>query len=346
MRNKRLFLLLLMVATLSVIGGYAQSKYRILSLPPAINSVNEEFSGMTLWKNRLYLAPQYGDHKETKLDGAFNLYSINADSIGRVIDRKDTALTAYRTIKVYNLNLLPDSIKKYYEGFEAITITNNRVYLSIETTDTYAYCFLLKGTLDTVKNELHIDPKHYISLKRQLFITNAGFESVTYLPKENKLLAYYEFNATATGGIGFLIDPSFKKAPQKIKAPFLYFRITDIAATKNDRIYGINYFYNGDYNYYLDNKIVHRPEQRIKQTIPDLRDSLDRNPDYLKGKRTTYARIITLDNYKSTQWKQVAAFDGYKNNWEGIALYRKGALVVTDANRSSKQLNTFAYIEF
>src|ERR1700761_1895161 len=336
---------LLVLALILSITGYAQ-KYRAIQLPAAISGVNEEFSGMTMYNNRLYLAPQYGDHKETLLNGNFNLYSINADSIARVIDGKDAVLINYKTIRVLNLNELPDSVKKNYEGFEAITIVNNQVYLSIETTDTYDYCFLLKGTLDTINNLVHIDPKHFLSLKRQLYISNAGFESVTYLAKENKLLAYYEFNAASNGGTGFLIDTALASPPQKIKTPFLYFRITDIAATPNDRIYGINYFWNGDYNAYLNNKIVTKPEARIKQMIPSLRDSLDKNPAYLKGSHTTFARIVTLDNHKDSQWKQVATFDGDKNNWEGIALFKKGALIITDANRSSRQLTTFAYVEF
>lgn len=345
--HKHLGVFLLTAAiVLCAAHSYSQEKYKTIPLPKTINGVNEEFSGMAIWRHRLYLEPQYGSNKETRLDGDFNIYSISTDSINRVINGKDAALTTYKTLKVLNLNLLPDSVKKYYEGFEAITIVNGQVYLSIETTATYNYCFLLKGRLDVVKNQVSIDPQHYITLKRPLYINNAGFESVAYLPKENKLLAYYEFNASPGGGEGYLIDTSFKKPPQPIKTPFLYFRITDISATANGKLYGINYFWNGDYTNYLDNKTVTRPENRIKQIIPGLRDSLNKDPNYLKGENTTYARIISLNNYKDTQWKQVATFNGNKNNWEGLALFKRGALIITDANRSDKQLTSFAYIEF
>ncbi|MDB5156342.1 MAG: hypothetical protein JWR50_1049 [Mucilaginibacter sp.] len=324
--------------------AYSQVKYKNIPFPAGISSVNEEFSGMALWNNRVYLEPQYGDHKETKLDGDFNIYSIAADSINRVITGKDTALSTYKTLKVLNLDKLPDSVNKYYEGFEAITFTKNQVYLSIETNDKYDYCFVLKGSVDTVNNQIRIDPYNFATLKRPLYITNAGFESVTYLPKENKLLAMYEFNAADKSNTGFLIDTAFKDPPQKIKTPFLYFRITDITATKNDELYGVNYYYNGDYNSYLDNGIVSKPETAIKQTIPTLRDSLDKTPDYLK--HHTFARIVMRRNYKDLQWKQLITFDGYRNNWEGLTLFDKGALIVTDANRSSKQVSVLAYIEF
>ncbi|MEP6948031.1 MAG: hypothetical protein ABI863_02095 [Ginsengibacter sp.] len=325
---------------------YSQDNYRQIPLPVNINSVNEEYSGMTIWKSRLYLLPQYGSRKETKLDGDFFIYTISCDSVGGVIDRKDSGLTAYRSIKVNNLQKLPDSIKKYYEGFEAITIVNGKVFLSIETTDTYDSCYLLKGKLDTNKNEINIDPVIYAAIKRYPYIVNAGFESVTYLPQENKLLALYEYNGMTGGGIGFLIDTAFKKPLKKINAPFLYFRLTDITATSHDKIYGINYFWNGDYNYYLDNNLQRHEEENIKNSIPDLKKNLNADPGYLKKNSTCYARIIMIENYRNTKWKQVVSFECAKNNWEGLALFRKGALVITDANRSSHQATTLAYVSF
>ena len=327
--------------------AYGQGAYKNILLPKNINSVNEEFSGMAMYNNRLYLEPQYGDHKETKLNGDFYIYSIAADSIGRVIDGKDSLLTAYRTLSVKNLDKLPDSVKNDYEGFEALTIENNTAYLSIETHDSYEYCFLLKGTLDTVKNEIVIDPLNYVTLKRYLRIDNAGFESVTWLPKEKKLLAYYEFNGAPEGDHGYLIDTAFTQAPEKIETPFLYFRLTDITTTTDDKVYGINYFWNGDYNAYLNNNMLKDQEKNIQKSIPDLKNPIDNNPDYLKQKTTNYARIVMLNSRKDKHWKQVtSAFPAFKNNWEGIALYRKGALIITDANRSSKQLTTFGYVTF
>lgn len=342
--QKRILLFTLAIITLSAVIARAQNVYKNIPLPKDISGVNEEFSGMTIYGNHLYLEPQYGDHKETKLDGDFALYRILTDSIGRVIDGQDTALTAYKTISVKKLNLLPDSVKANYEGFEAISIVNNTVFLSIETDDKYAYCFILKGKLDTVKGEVTIDPVHFISLQRYPSISNAGFESVTYLPKENKLLAYYEFNAMPKGGCGYLIDTSFNKAPEQLKTPFLYFRITDIAAASNGHIYGINYFWNGDYNAYLNNDWVKNPEAAISKAIHELGGKLKADPGYLRN--NPYAAIVTLDSRKSKQWKYVRSFDGVKNNWEGIALYKKGALIVTDANRSSKQAERLVYVDF
>ena len=322
----------------------AQNKLKHIPLPEIINGVNQEYSGITQYKGRIYLLPQYGNHKETKTEGEFNIYSLLADSVNRVITAKDSSLSAYKTIKVKNLDKLPAIIKQNYQGFESITIVNGQVYMAMETPTMHYYCYLFKGVLDTVKNEINLEAKNYISLRRYPYIENAGFESVAYLPKEKKLLAYYEFNGMPDGGIGYLIDPSFKKSPQQIKVPFLYFRITDIATTKSDQIYGINYHYNGNYDEYLKNGILMNREDDIKKRVPDLKDKLTKSPEYLKN--NTYARIVTLKNYKDKQWKYVRDFESERDNWEGITLFNNGALIITDANRSAKQLSTLGYIEF
>jgi hypothetical protein len=341
-----LFWPVLTALTLLALSSPAQKNYKVIPLPQAINSINEEFSGMSLYENRLYLLPQYGSHKESKLDSAFNIYSLNIDSVSRVIDGKDTALSAFKIIRVRNLDQLPDSVKAYYEGFEAIVVLKDQVFLSIETNDKYDYCFILKGKLDKKTGQIFIDPSHFTSLKRYPYIKNAGFESLTYLPAQNKLLTIYEFNGMENGGQAYLIDTTLKKVPERISVPFLPFRITDIQATDKGKIYGINYYYNGDYEAYLDNDILRHQEEHLKRLVPDLRDSLNQNPDYLREKTTYYARIVTLENYKETNWKAVTSFDPKKNNWEGISLFRKGALTITDANRSKKQFTTLAYFDF
>ncbi len=338
------FIYLLVVIFILCMGKrtFGQGNYKILPLPSAINTINQEFSGMAWHNNRLYLLPQYGDHKETKLKGSFYIYSIRADSISRVIDGKDTSLTAFTTISVENLNLLPDSVQLFYQGFEAITIVNNQIFLSIETNDTSKYCFLLKGVLNTAKNKITIDPMHLITLEKYPRIKNAGFESLTWLPIEEKLMAVYEFNALAGGGRGYFIDSSFAHAPQKISTPYTPFRITDIAA-KGSRLYAINFYWNGDYDSYLKGQVS---ATAIKKLAPDLKVPLNRDSYYLQKQTTFYARIFSMRGYRSKKWKQLRAFDGVQSNWEGLVLFRKGALVITDANRNKKQVTRLSYLEF
>jgi hypothetical protein len=340
--KRKLLLIVSLIIVCSVANG--QSKYKTIPLPPALRGINQEFSGMAQLGNRIYILPQYGSSKETGLDGNFDMYSFRADSISRVIDGKDTALTSFNVLKVRNLDKLPGFIKKTYQGFETLTFLGNSVYMAIETADTAANCYLVRGVIDPTKNEINIDHKNYLALKRPFYISNAGYESITWLPGINKLIAFYEFNAAADGSMAYLIDTSLTKAPELIKTPFLYFRNTDAVTASNGGIYAINYYWDGDYEKYLDNGIVQNTVRDIIRAVPALKDSIAKNPNYLKTH--TLARIIYLKNYRKKKWKQVAVFDGFRNDWEGITLFKKGALVIADANRSTKQITRLAYIKF
>ncbi|WP_157799027.1 hypothetical protein [Mucilaginibacter auburnensis] len=329
---------------LASLATHAQSKFKVIPLPLKLNDVNQEFSGMARLGDRIYILPQYGYHKETALDGEFEMYSIKADSISRVLAGADTVITAYRTLKVRGLEKLPAEVKQMYQGFETLTFVGQYAYIAIETADIAANCYLIRGVVDTANNEILIDAQRYVTLVRPSYISNAGFESITWLPKEDKLIAFYEFNADAKGNFAYLIDTSLTQLPKKVKTPFLYFRNTDAATAADGSIYAINYHWDGDYDKYLNNNFVNNPERDIKHAIPSLKSKLDHDPQYLKG--NTFARIIRLKNYRKNKWQEVAVFDGFKNNWEGVTLFNKGALVITDANRSSKQVTQLVYIEF
>ncbi len=335
--SRLLFVLQFFLICLSAFNAAAQGNLKFLPLPAAISSVNEEFSGMAWSGNRLYLLPQYGNHKETLLDGPFSIYSLDEAELSNVIEGKDSALTTYRHLSVKNLDQLPDSVKKFYQGFEAITIIDNQVFLAMETHDEYDYCFLLKGILDVQRHEITIDPHHYIALKRYPYIFNAGFESLTYLQDQKKLMVVFEFNAMATGGIGYLVDPSFNHEPKPVNIPFLPFRITDMASTDKGRIYAINYYWEGDYKSYLNNNVIRNPEETLKKWIADPLDSL---------KTKSYARLVTRKKWNSKKWEQVTSFHHKYTNWEGLALYKNGALVITDANRHKNLRSVLGFLTF
>ncbi len=326
------------------ISASGQSKYKSIPLPVQLRDINQEFSGMAQLDKRVYVLPQYGNAKETGLDGAFALYSFSADSVSRVIEGKDTTLTGFNTYRVRNLEKLPQFIKKTYQGFETLTFLGTTVYMAIETVDTAANCYLVKGVIDTLQKQISIDYKNYLALPRPVYVSNAGYESVAWLPGINKLIAFYEFNASSDGSTAYLIDTSLTIKPEPVKTPLLYFRNTDAVAAANGGIYAINYYWDGDYDKYLDNGIVKDVANGIKRDVPTLRSDLADDPEYLKSH--TFARIVYLRDYRKKKWKQVAVFDGFIKNWEGLTLFKNGALVITDANRSAKQVTTMAYIEF
>ncbi len=341
MKNIFIYSIILVLTSLScLITKAQQNSFLPIPLPLNISETTEEYSGLAAWNNRLYLLPQYGDHKKVMMYNDFFIYSISLDSIGLVIDGKIPALTHYRTIRVNNLDYLPNKIKKTYKGFEAISIVNGTVYMSIESPHIFDNCYILKGTLDTAKNEVTIDMDKIITLKRQYKVFNAGFESLTYIPTENKLLALFEahFPNGNNQPKGYLIDTSFTKTPELIDIPPVYFRITDIAFS--DKIYAINYYWSYDHPYYADGM-----EKEIMKSNRELAPFIEADPLYLQRPGNSYARIISLNNLHDKKWNHVYTFDCDKNNWEGLVMFRKGALVISDANRNAAaQVTTLAYL--
>ncbi|MDB5252229.1 MAG: hypothetical protein JWP27_1398 [Flaviaesturariibacter sp.] len=322
----------------------AQTARRDIPLPQQLRATTEEFSGMAVWKDRLYLLPQYGSNKDSVLRGDFFLYSIRLDSIRRVLDHKDTALTAYRTIRLAGINALSDTIR-WYQGMEAISIIDGRVFLSIETDDEKNRdCYVITGLLDRSGTRIDIDPKKVAVLPRFSFIPNAGFESLAWLPSEKKLLALFEFNAAPSGNHGYLIDPTFKTKPRAVSVPFSYFRVTDAVSTPKG-VFALNYFWNGDYRDYLNNCIV-RAEESLADSVPSLRRSLMADTGYLRGKTNCFTRIIRMKQRTAARWTehQVIEYTCSDTNWEGLVPFGNGFLIISDANGKKYLRTVLSYI--
>jgi hypothetical protein len=339
-----IFFLFLGGFLLSSAKSFAQTE---IKLPPDISSVQEEYSGLALYHNRLYLLPQYGSNPDKSLQGAFFLYSLHLDSLHRVLKGKGAPpeLTHYRKLRVRNLEQLPAAIQKEYEGFEALVIVGNQVFLTMETVDSSLNCYLLAGRLDTARSEVVIDTARVRSLPRFSFVHNAGFEALTFLPAQNKLLALDEFNASGYGSKGYLLDTALTGAPQIVDVPTLYFRLTDIAAADSS-VYALNYYWNGDYTYYLKNCMVGGEEKAVAAT-PDIQEQVRAQAGYLSDPNTCYTRIVKLGPGPTPHWEQVKKLETAcsGNNWEGLVVLESGFLLISDANRSKRLKTTLVFIE-
>jgi hypothetical protein len=337
--------LLLPVACLLYTGLSAQVTRVDIPLPTALRATAEEYSGMAVWKDRLYLLPQYGSHKDSVLRRDFFLYSIRLDSIRRVLDKKDTSLTCYRTIRLSGIDKLSDTIQ-WYQGMEAISIVDGRVFLSIETDDEKnRNCYVITGLLDKTGTRIDIDPKKVAVLPRFSFIPNAGFESLAWLPAEKKILALFEFNASPHGNRGYLIDPAFKTKPVAVPVPFSYFRITDAVSTPKG-IFALNYFWNGDNKDYLNNCIVRADSSNIADSVPSLRSSIAADSGYLRRKTNCFTRILHLDKRTGSRWTEYEVIERTcsDTNWEGLVPFGNGFLIISDANGKSYLRTLLSYI--
>lgn len=331
------FALLLSLIAISI---HAAAQLNI-PLPYALrDEIKPQLSGLTWHNNRLYILPQYLNNRAKKLEGELFIYSIAADSIDRVINGTDTALTTCTPIKIINADKLSPDVYAHYEGFEAILIHRDEVFLTIESNKTGTENFLLCGKLK--KNEIVLDPKFVVRLPKFDNKVNVGFESLSYNEQHNTLTAFYEFNANAPVNYAYEINAKSRQV-KKVTAPFSYFRITDVA-NSNDTVFAINYNWGGEYGTYLkDYQPGHIPD-----SIPELRQLLDTNPSYLNDRTRTFTRIMYLDPATHNQWKTAILIGDARNenNWEGLVRFRDGFLLISDSNENASLTTTLRYIPY
>lgn len=301
-----------------------------------------QLSGMVWHNNKLYMVPQFLSNRNHRLEGDLFIYSVSADSIQRVIDGTDTALSGCNAIRVRNAERLPKEIHDNYGGFEAIAIDGNTVYLTIESKQLWNENYIVCGTLSPKRSELILHPKRFIRLKRFDETDNAGFESLAYHAKEKKLTAIYEFNAASGANFAYEIDRKLKKV-QKITIPFAYFRITEIT-NSNDTLFALNYHWGGDYSSYLRD---YRPEH-VPDSVPELKSVLEHDTSYLSTRSKSFTKIIYLDPVNRSQWKTAMVVENLtsENNWEAMVRFKDGFLLLSDSNERGPLVTTLRYVPY
>jgi hypothetical protein len=307
---------LLLIFLLINTALHAQQTYTEIPLPAAVAHRNNEYSSLALWKSRIILTPQYP---------ARYIYSLDTSYIDAVINGTKPIDTLY-TFEFINLYPLIARVQ-YYQGFEAAVVVGNRIFYTIETGLANPHDFLVRGTLTDKK--IVMDTGYIVRLPKLAKdhgqpLDEAGHESITYLPQQNKLLVLFEFNNFPGRSKGWLIDTSFTK-PDEIAVQPIDFRITDIHE-KNGKMYAINYGYTGEFEEY-------EPTEKIKKG----------DGRYANWKIDCITRVIELelkDNEIRIKPKPVFTFDC--ENWEGILQYRKGVLMITDQHPRTK----FVYLPF
>jgi len=299
-----------------------------VALPSGLDNGRYEYSGLAVYGNRgLLLLPQHADKiKDT------NVSQIQALSLRKTNPAKHQtfARSDVHAIKINDPRHLLDV--KNSEGFEAITVVGHDVYLSMETTaETEDSCFLFKGELkkEAITIRQRIGLPHLKNCSGQP-LGNAGYESLTYLPKEKKLLAIYEYEGEANKPAGFKVDPKFQKpaTPVYLDKP-LCFRITDIQATKTGGYFGVNVCYEGTMK--DDNYLACHCSS----------DNRDVNA-VMEGKMRSFSQIIAFTpvNDSIYHWEHFRNIDASMPvNWEGFVMVGDRFLLINDTNNAQNKKN-------
>lgn len=287
-------------------------------LPPELADANQQFSGLCIANNKLYLLPECRLQEKQ----AAAIYAIDLPLLDKAVNGDSTPLI-FEKIPVNGLALLRDkmnALNQQYEGTESIIVKDSDVYISVETNTPSANCYLLKGRLNN--RQVDLDTSIMFPLRKPTTakgerIYNAGFEAV--LLQQKKLYCFFEYNSFPNGSFVYIVDPSLKNAPiDSVSISDLPFRITDATQTSAGTATAINFFYKGD-----GDDAVYRPAE-TSTSYKLVHDSAG----YFN-----YSRLISLDLSKEKIGYNVIAeipSQYWSYNWEGIAAYKGGYFIIND----------------
>lgn len=322
-------ILLLLTAFLAV-NVFAQNGFKVipLSLPAEMAWYDHQFSGLVIHGSKLLLL------SESRVqDGATALmYAIRLSHLEKKM--KDTSFSLpFEKFLIHNLSDLYTEMKnrhQEYEGLEAVAVTSNDIYFSVETTTPSDSCYLLKGAInDTAivlqNNFLLAVPKPVDSNGAHIY--NASYESIAIAGKQ--LYSFFEYNYFGDKNFvrAIALPASIEKGAEILSCPIekLPFRITDVTPTIAHHFTGINYFFKGG-----GKDEVYR--------VP-LTDTVNDNLIHTATGYRNYCRLVDIAcNGTEFTWKPLWQFPeeytGY--NWEGIAAYKKGYFLINDKYSPSK----------
>ncbi len=302
--------------------------YHTINLDERI-AKNKEFSGLAISGNLLFLLPEL--HGKDGLIAEKIIYCLDLKEIRSNIKHKSTErVSIKKQYPIEGLTTLLENKKiiDEWEGFESLVIINNTFYFTIETSDGNAKCYLVKGFIG--QDKIVMDTALQVLPRFKMF-QNVGFESMAYYKKE--LLCFFEYNAPDIPSRGLRFGPDLQQKLPPMEIPPVYLRMTDATVRRKRQLFAINYYWGGEYEYYINHN-----DQAVKAAIPDLQDSA------LNNKPFVYGRIIKLEQkHHSKKWKQVMALPP-THNWEGLACFKKGFLVISDGNKNDKQGTELIYI--
>lgn len=283
--------------------------------------MNEEFSGIAVKGDSLYLLPQCSGWGSSKY-----IYRFSAkDALDNATDSTKPAIRAIK-IRLYGLDALKNvkQVRNNYDGFEAIAIVGDSCYILIESKSKDPVCYLVKAVFDG--DALIVQPNP-VELRKPRQKNNVGFEAMYYDAITKRLKIFFEYNgfdtAPDTTSMGYEVNTSMNSVA-KFTVPRLPFRLTDITIDKAGDVYGINFYWGGEYGQYL-------------QFAADSLNALDKFPaiSLKNDPNQYYGRIVRLRN---NEWTSMGDLYSTKINWEGIAAYNNGFFLITDDNRNKHGL--------
>jgi hypothetical protein len=325
---------LLLVSNACLADTVRETEVQYISLAPPLDRSKAQISGMTWCGDSLLLLPERPwfevaqDNPDPEGAIATFVYQLSRAQIDHYLSNKNPSDKQKEPLIADKIKLEENGVRKrikYFDGYEAIVCSGNKIWLSIETeiaektyeTNIVGATLSDKGNTKTIS----IDPSTLYQIDSQSGIDNYSDEAL--LLDGNNLVSIHEANNTLrdTPSFATRIDIS-SGIRTKLPFPPISFRITD--ATKLNRdgyFWGINYAWSGEQKWFteadtLSEKYALGETHKLKNIV----------------ERLVQFRLLgdSIERVEQAPIQlQLTQEDG--RNWEGIVRYgNKGLLLITD----------------
>jgi hypothetical protein len=224
-----------------------EASVQLIAVQGDLSAPEAEISGMAWFGDTLFILPQYPENYPAQ-DGLTSLFSMQKEAILNYLDGSSTAPLQARRVPISNTNhaaQIPG-----YEGFEAIAIDGNRVFLSIEVNDFGVMKgFVMQGAVIEGGTAIALDPKTLLELTPPVQIFNAAFESLVVA--QEGVICLFEANGLQlnTDPAAYLVDPI--QNITAIDIDNFEYRFTDATGMDDeDRFWVLNIFMPLEFWYY------------------------------------------------------------------------------------------------
>ncbi len=319
--------LLLGGLSLPALAQPRQFDVRKLTLPKELAYYDNQFSGLAIAQGKLFMLSEsrLQDQAEAKL------YTVALADLDRQLADSTYALP-YQKLPIHHLPRMRAKMMaagQRYEGLEAMLLTKDAAYFSVETTTPSTNCYLLKGRLGATAVEL--DTTFLLALPKPVaadgsHIYNAGFEALA--AADDHVLAFFEYNFFSKN-YAYEVARRGKNRIRPLPFNPLPFRLTDLTATGGHHYTGIDYFFKGE----GDDTVYRLPETDVPNYKLIAENGVFKN----------YCRLVDIelkDNKVSWTplWEFPVAYRSY--NWEGLAAYKGGYFIINDKYTPARPYQT------
>jgi hypothetical protein len=287
-----------------------------IRLASPFDSADFEYSGLATVDEKLVLLPQYflGFDKDT----TGYLFTIDFARLDKYISGEDVSPITPDSIEVHASGL--ERFNHHGSGYEAIVFSGDNVFLAIEDIGDPTNTFLVKGEYFRNDNLIIFNSATLTEIPQQTHVRNYGYE--TLVKCDENLIAIAELN-----GANNVANPKAYEYDAELNAvknfalPKIEYRITDATTCDDNTFWVINYFWPGDLN------IINPASDWIAEKY-----GMGEHQSITKGVERILKLTISGDSIKlASPPVYIKPSAEGSSNWEGIAKFRDGFLLVTDS---------------